>query len=251
MYIDTHCHLSGEDYDDIDLIIKENIDSGIEKMIVSGCSKNSILESLEFSKKYDCVYVTLGYHPSEANLISDDDLLLLEKQLSEPKVVGVGEIGLDYHYGKDDILKQKELFRKQMKLAEKLSLPVVIHSRDALEDTIEILKEFPNVHGVIHCFSGSLEVAREYIKMGYMLGIGGVVTFKNCKLIKVIEQIGFDNILFETDSPYLTPEPFRGKKNSSKYIVDIARYIAGFMVVDVEDLSKIILNNTYKMFDLK
>ena len=207
--------------------------------------------SLEFSKKYDCVYVTLGYHPSEANLISDDDLLLLEKQLSEPKVVGVGEIGLDYHYGKDDILKQKELFRKQMKLAEKLSLPVVIHSRDALEDTIEILKEFPNVHGVIHCFSGSLEVAREYIKMGYMLGIGGVVTFKNCKLIKVIEQIGFDNILFETDSPYLTPEPFRGKKNSSKYIVDIARYIAGFMVVDVEDLSKIILNNTYKMFDLK
>ena len=176
---------------------------------------------------------------------------MLEKQLSEPKVVGVGEIGLDYHYGKDDILKQKELFRKQMKLAEKLSLPVVIHSRDALEDTIEILKEFPNVHGVIHCFSGSLEVAREYIKMGYMLGIGGVVTFKNCKLIKVIEQIGFDNILFETDSPYLTPEPFRGKKNSSKYIVDIARYIAGFMVVDVEDLSKIILNNTYKMFDLK
>ena len=250
MFIDTHCHLSLEDYDDIDQVIKDNRDAGIEKIIISGCTKDSIIESIELSKKYEDVFLTIGYHPSEAESISKEDIMLLEEQLKEHKVVGIGEIGLDYHYGKEDIEKQKELFRIQLKLAEKHHLPVVIHSRDATNDTISILKEFPNVKGDIHCFSGSLETARIYLSMGYYLGIGGVVTFKNSNLYKVILELGLDRILLETDSPYLTPEPYRGKKNSSKYIPYIAKYLADTLNISVDEVSKITLNNTYTLFDL-
>ncbi len=196
MYIDTHCHLSKEDYDDIDLVIKENKENKVNRIIISGCTKDSIVESIDLVNKYEDIYLTIGYHPSEVNEITDKDLELLEEQIkSNSKIVGVGEIGLDYHYGKEDIELQKELFRKQMTLAERLHLPVVIHSRDATEDTINILKEFPNVIGDIHCFSGSLETAKIYISMGYKIGIGGVVTFKNSNLYKVVEEIGVENII--------------------------------------------------------
>ena len=251
MYIDTHCHLSKEDYDDIDLVVKENIDAGVSKMIISGCSFDSILESLNFIKKYKNIYATIGFHPSEADIIGENDLLFLEEKLKINKVVGIGEIGLDYHYGKENILKQKDLFRKQLFLADKYKLPVVIHSRDATLDTINILKEFSNVKGVIHCFNGSLETAKEYISLGYYLGIGGVITFKNCKLSEVIKKIGLSNIVFETDSPYLTPVPFRGKKNSSKYLFYISKKVSECVDKEELEVSKIIENNTYELFDLK
>ncbi len=213
MYIDTHCHLSLEDYDDIDTVVQENREAGIDKIIISGCTRESILEALETAHKYDDVFVTIGYHPSEADITTDEDLSLLEEQLKDSKVVGVGEIGLDYHYGKENIDKQKELFRKQMDIAFRHHLPVVIHSRDATEDTISVLKEYPNVIGDIHCFSGSVETAMIYKKMGYRIGIGGVVTFKNSNVYKAIEAVGLESILLETDAPYLCPEPFRGHKN--------------------------------------
>ena len=252
MYIDTHCHVSKEDYDDIDLIIKENREAGIGKIIVSGCTKESIIETMELSEKYDDMYVTIGYHPSEATITTNDDLNFLEEQIKKStKVVGIGEIGLDYHYGKDDIDLQKELFHKQMELAEKLDLPVVIHSRDATEDTINILKDFPNVIGDIHCFSGSIETAKIYVSMGYKIGIGGVVTFKNSNLYKVVENIGIENILLETDSPYLTPVPYRGKKNSSKYIPLIAEKIGEILNISVENVEIETLKNTIALFDLK
>ena len=251
MYIDTHCHLSLEDYDDIDLVIKENRENSISKIIISGYSRDTIKESLELIEKYDDVYATIGYHPSEVDITTDEDLSLLEKQIQNKKIVGIGEIGLDYHYGNDNREKQIELFRKQMKIAEKYNLPVVIHSRDATEDTINILKAYPNVIGDMHCFSGSLEVAHIYIKMGYKLGIGGVVTFKNSNLYKVIESVGLDNIILETDAPYLTPEPFRGKKNSSKYIPYIAEKIANILNISVEKVAKITTENAMSMFDLK
>ena len=251
MYIDTHCHLSKEDYENIALVIKENRESGIEKIIVSGCTKDSILESLEYAKNYDDVYVTIGYHPSEANDITEEDLLLLESQItSSSKVVGIGEIGLDYHYGKKNKELQKEIFRKQLALAEKLSLPVVIHTRDATEDTISVLKEFPNVKGDIHCFSGSVETARIYIQMGYVLGIGGVVTFQNSNLYKVIEEIGLSSIVLETDAPYLTPVPYRGKQNSSKYIPYIAKKLSEILNISVEEVEKTTTLNAKELFDL-
>ena len=233
MYIDTHCHLSLEDYDDIDLVIKENRENNISKIIISGCTRDTIKETLDLIDKYSDVYATIGYHPSEADITNESDLIVLEEQIQNKKVVGIGEIGLDYHYGTDNKSKQIELFRKQMELAEKYNLPVVIHSRDATEDTINILKEY-KVIGDMHCFSGSIETARIYINMGYKLGIGGVVTFKNSNLYKVIESVGLENIILETDSPYLTPEPYRGKKNSSKYIPYVAEKIADILGVSVE-----------------
>ena len=250
MYIDTHCHLSKEDYDDIDLIINDNRKAKIDAIIISGCTKESIIESLELSKKYNDLFVTIGYHPSESNFTNTEDINVLKKQLLEDKVVGIGEIGLDYHYGKENIEEQKKLFRDQLKIAEELDLPVVIHSRDATEDTINILKEF-DVKGIIHCFSGSVETAREYIKMGFLLGIGGVVTFKNSNLYKVVEEVGLSNIVLETDSPYLTPSPYRGEKNSSKYIPIIASRISEILNVSIEEVAKITTNNAKTLFDLK
>ena len=251
MFIDTHCHLSVEDYDDIDEVINDNRKAGIEKIIISGCTKESIIESLELSKKYDDIFVTIGYHPSEAKIILNSDISALEKHLIDDKVVGIGEIGLDYHYSKDDIDLQKELFKKQLDLAIKYKLPVVIHSRDATLDTINILKEYPDVIGDIHCFSGSVETARQYINLGYYLGIGGVVTFTNSNLSKVVKEIGIDNIVFETDSPYLTPVPFRGKKNCSKYIPYICKKVAETLGEDEDMVAKKVLDNTYNLFDLK
>ena len=250
MYIDTHCHLSLEDYDDIDLVIKENRENSIDKIIISGCTRDTIKESLELIDKYEDIYATIGYHPSEVDITTDEDLSLLEKQLQHKKVVGVGEIGLDYHYGSHNKDAQIELFRKQLVIAEKYNLPVVIHSRDATEDTINILREY-KVVGDMHCFSGSLDTARIYINMGYKLGIGGVVTFKNSNLYKVIESIGLENIVLETDAPYLTPEPFRGEKNSSKYIPYIAVRLANILGKDVEEVAKITSENACSLFDLK
>ena len=200
MFIDTHCHLSIKDYDDIDLVIKENIDSGVNKIIVSACEVDDFEEAISLLNKYDSVYLTLGFHPSEVSKISDADLEKLKELLKLDRVVGVGEIGLDYHYGKDDYLEQIKLFEKQLKIAKDANLPVVIHSRDAVNDTINTLKKY-KVIGVIHCFSGSVETADIYIKMGYKLGIGGVVTFKNSNLYKVVEHVGISNIVLETDAP--------------------------------------------------
>ena len=249
MFIDTHCHLSKEDYDDIDLVIKENRENNIFKIIISGCSRDSIFESIELSKRYEEVYLTLGYHPSEVETVNDEDLLELENLLKLDKVVGLGEIGLDYYYGKDNKKEQMELFRKQLVIAEKLDIPVVIHSRDAVEDTINILKEF-DLTGVIHCFSGSVEIAKIYTSMGYMLGIGGVVTFKNSNLYKVVEEVGIKNIVLETDSPYLAPTPFRGQKNSSKYIPLIAEKISDILEISLEEVGNETTKNACSMFDL-
>lgn len=249
MFIDTHCHLSKEDYDDIDLVIKENRENNISKIIISGCSRDSIFESIELSRRYEEVYLTLGYHPSEVDTVTDDDLLELENLLKLDKVVGLGEIGLDYYYGKDNKNEQIELFRKQLSIAERLDIPVVIHSRDAVEDTINILKEF-DLTGVIHCFSGSVETAKIYTSMGYMLGIGGVVTFKNSNLYKVVEEVGLKNIVLETDSPYLAPTPFRGQKNSSKYIPLIAEKVSDILGISVEEVGIETTKNACSMFDL-
>ena len=251
MLIDTHCHLSIEDYDDIDLVIKENRENGVGKIVVSACTKESILECLEYIKKYDDVYLTIGFHPSETETYTNEEINFLRDTVkNNKKIVGIGEIGLDYHYGKDDQIKQIEMFIDQMHLAQELGLPVVIHSRDATEDTIKILKEFPKVTGVIHCFSGSVETAKIYTSMGYMLGIGGVVTFKNSNLYKVVESVGLKNIVLETDSPYLAPTPFRGEKNSSKYIPLIADKIADILGVNVEEVGLETTNNACSMFDL-
>lgn len=249
MFIDTHCHLSIEDYDDIDQVVLENRKEGVSPIIISGCTKSSIIESLDYGERFFDVFVTIGYHPSEASIVNAQDLKNLEIQLKNPKVVGIGEIGLDYHYGKEDREKQIKLFEYQLALAEKMNLPVVIHSRDATLDTIQILKKY-SVCGVIHCFSGSLETAKEYVKMGFVLGIGGVVTFKNSKLGEIVSQIPLEKIVLETDSPYLTPSPYRGEKNSSKYIPLIAIKISDCKQVPVDVVAKTTTETARSIFHL-
>lgn len=218
MFTDTHAHFEKQYYDNYDEIINNAKNNSVNRIISCGCSKHSNLESLNVSKKHENIYSTIGYHPDQADIINKDDIKDLENMLLNDKVIGIGEIGLDYHYDGYDKDKQKELFIKQLELAKKHSLPVVIHSRDAVKDTIDILKNYPTIKGVIHSYSGSYETANIYINMGYKLGINGVVTFKNSKLKDVLIKIDPSNIVLETDSPYLTPHPFRGEKNESKNI---------------------------------
>lgn len=250
MFIDTHCHISKKYYQDIDKLIHDNTESGAEKMIISCCEKDDIQECLDLLNKYDMLYATFGFHPDQVEVVDHNDIKCLEKIImNTKKIVGIGEIGLDYHYDVDKD-KQKRLFEEQLSLAEKLKLPVVIHSRDATKDTIDILKKY-QVKGIIHCFSGSLETANIYIKMGYKLGIGGVVTFKNSKLKDVVEQISIHDIVLETDSPYLTPDPFRGKQNSSKYIPIIIKKIASIKNISENNVEKITTKNCDEVFDLR
>ena len=248
--IDTHTHISKKYYDDIDGVINRAKDNGVEKIIISGCDREGIDESVKLIDKYDCLYATIGYHPDEVGKVTAEDLESLKRLLlNNDKVVGIGEIGLDYYYKKDNKEEQIKLFEQQLSLAEQLNVPVVIHTRDAYLDTYNILKKY-NVRGIIHCFSGSLEVAKSYIDLGYLLGIGGVLTFKNSKLKDVISAVSLDNIVLETDAPYLAPVPFRGKTNESSYIIYTAKFISEIKNMEISEVDKITTNNASKLFDL-
>ena len=249
MLTDTHCHIYSEYYESIPEVLHRALDAGVNRFILAGASMKDNREVLKLIQEYPNMYATIGLHPEEADLYTEADLIFLEQHLKDNKVIGIGEIGLDYHYTKENKEHQKELFRNQLRLAEKYHLPVVIHSREATEDTIRILMEYPSVHGVIHSFSGSLETAQIYIKMGYKLGINGVVTFKNSHLREIISEI-ISNIILETDSPYLTPHPYRGTKNEPKYIALIADFICKELGISKSQLEKITNQNISTIFDI-
>lgn len=249
MLTDTHCHLSKEFFDDIDTVIKEAQENGVNRYISAADSVKSCYEMLELAKKHDEVYITLGIHPENCNDDLEELKRIIEDNLDNNKFIAIGEIGLDYYYGKVNKERQIELFEYQLKLAEKYHLPVVIHSREATLDTINILKKY-KLKGVIHCFSGSIETAREYIKMGYAIGVGGVMTFKNSKIDEVIKQLPLSKLILETDSPFLAPEPFRGKQNSPKYIKTIAEYLANLLNIDISEVEKITNKNIKDIFDI-
>ena len=247
--IDTHCHITNSDYDDIPFLINKIRNSGVKKIIVNGTDMKSNLEVLELIKKYDIVYGALGFHPTELDDYMDDNLKWLDDHLDDDKIVSLGEIGLDYHYENTDKVLQLDVFKKQLEIAKKHNKPVIVHSRDAMQDTYDILKGY-NLRGSLHCFSGSLEMAKEFIKIGYMIGVGGVVTFKNAKnIINVIENIDLEYILLETDSPYLTPEPYRKYKNDSSYIPLIAKKIAEIKNISLEEVEKTTNANAGRLFD--
>ncbi len=250
MYIDTHCHLSKEDYQDIDKVINNAKKADVNKIIISGCDKKSIKESIEIIEKYSNVYLSLGYHPSEADLIEEKDLDELKKIIKNTnKIVALGEIGLDYHWNKQNKEKQIWLFEKMLDIARELKLPVVIHSRDAFQDTYDILKK-SQCKGVIHCFSGNIENAKMYISIGFSLGIGGVLTFQNSKLKDVIKDISIDKIVSETDSPYLAPVPYRGTKNEPKNIPIIVEEIAKHKKLNIEEVRSKIEQNVKEIFNI-
>lgn len=246
MFCDTHCHVLKEYYQgEIGNILSLAKNNGVDRIINAGYNTTSSKEVISLTKQFDNMYGVIGIHPE--NVLEEVDLTIFNN--IDKKIVGIGEIGLDYHYTKETRDKQIEMFEYQLDLAEKLNLPVVIHSRDATQDTIDILKRHHNF-GVIHSFSGSLEVAKEYIKMGFALGINGVVTFKNCNLKDTLKNIDINSIVLETDSPYLTPVPFRGTPNNPSHIKDIATFVAEIYGISVAELAEITNKTVARIFDI-
>ncbi|MGL4646791.1 TatD family hydrolase [Cetobacterium sp.] len=246
--VDTHCHLDNEKFDEDRLEVIERIKENLEFCVNIGYDLVSSKKSLELAKEYDFIYAVIGVHPidiAEYNEEVEKELEILGKN---PKVVAIGEIGLDYHWMTEPKEVQQERFKRQLELAERLNKPVVIHTRDAMEDTVNILKEYPNITGVIHCYPGSLETAKQLVDRFY-LGIGGTLTFKNSKkAVEVVKDIPLDRIVIETDCPYLTPEPFRGKRNEPIYVEYVAKKIAEIKEISVEDVTKVTTENAKKLY---
>ena len=235
MFTDTHCHMFKEYYENFENIVENMQRNKINRVFNNGVDGPTNREILGYLKQYEFMYGAIGIHPEYVNGYTQEDLKFVEEHLNDDKVIAIGEIGLDYHYGKEDKDKQIELFEYQLALAEKYNKPVIVHSRDATQDTIECMKKY-KVRGVMHSFSGSYETAQIYLKMGLLLGINGVITFKNCNLKDVYDKIDLSNIVLETDSPYLTPVPFRGEKNDPSHVLDIAKYVAELKGVSLEEL---------------
>jgi len=247
LIFDSHAHFYDEKFNGFrDELLKELPSRGVGAVINCGCDKKSSQESIILSEKYDYMYCAVGIHPG--NLDSGTTVEEIEKLSSHKKCVAIGEIGLDYYWEPEKAQEQKEIFKKQLDLAKKLGLPVIVHDRDAHGDTLEILTEY-KPRGVLHSFSGSPEMARELIKMGMYIGIGGVVTFKNAKkLPDVVAELPEDRILLETDAPYLTPVPYRSKINNSAMIYLVAEKIAEIRNTTTDHILNIAYNNAKTLF---
>lgn len=246
--IDTHAHLISEFYDDIDILVEELKEKNMFKIINCADCISTSKEVLDSYKKYDDFLLpAIGIHPQ--NIDSKDDINKLEELIKNNKIYAIGEIGLDYHYNDENKEEQKYFLNKQLDLAEKYNLPVLIHIRDCIQDCFDELKK-RKLKGIIHCYSGSKEMAHEFIKLGYKLGIGGVLTFKNSKLFEVIESIDMKDIVLETDSPFLTPEPYRGKKNKPSNVYYVAKKIAEIKNITVEEVIEITTKNAIELFDI-
>ena len=255
LIFDSHAHYDDSSFDDDRYeLIKSLNDDGVIGIINCGASLKGTLDSVELSKKYDFIYSAVGIHPENAYEYDDKvERQLKNIVLSEPKVKAIGEIGLDYYWEENPPKEiQKEVFARQMKLADELNLPVIIHDRDAHQDTLDIMKQFANVRGVVHCFSGSVEFARECLKLGYYIGFTGVVTFKKSKkAVEVAKDIPIDRMLVETDAPYMSPEPNRGKRNQSNYIRFVISKIAEVREISEKELSEKLIDNTRRLFNIK
>ena len=246
MIFETHAHYDYERFD-------EDIDILICNIINVGASIESTKTTIALAKKYENMYAAAGVHPSDIAGLNEETLAWLKEQTKDPKVIAVGEIGLDYYWDKEEEVQkaQRYWFAQQMGLARESQLPVIIHSRDAAEDTMRVMKEVhaEEIPGVIHCYSYSPEMAKEFIKMGYYIGVGGVVTFKNAKKLKeTVMQIPLERILLETDSPYMAPEPHRGSRNDSGNLVYVAEKIAELKGITAKEVENATLANARKLF---
>ncbi len=248
---DTHAHYDDSRFDEDRTELLSSLFNGcISGIINCGCDLKSSLKTVELTEKHSMVYGAVGVHPHEAEETTDDDLKKIKELYKKEKIIAVGEIGLDYFYDFSPREKQIELFRKQIITANELGLPVIIHDRDAHEDTMNILKEL-KPKGVVHCFSGSAEMAKEILKLGLYIGIGGAVTFKNArKPVEVVEMLPSDRLLLETDAPYMTPVPFRGKRCDSSHIAYTAEKIAEIKGMDVQELIDLCAENAKELFGI-
>lgn len=249
MYTDTHCHVIPLEYSNVSDIINNLSKNNVKRIIINGYNLESNKEVLDLCNKYPNVYGALGMHPDNISEDIDLNLEFINENVSNSKIVAIGEIGLDYFHNKENKKEQIKLFESLLDLAENVNKPVIIHTRDATDDTIRILKQHHN-KGIIHSFTGSSETAREYIKLSFKLGINGVLTFKNSKLSETLKNIDIHNILLETDSPYLTPEPFRGHVNEPKHIRYIFDKVCQIYNLSDDDLNNILEANLHEVFDI-
>ena len=241
-------HIFSEYYEDIEKVIERARDVGVKMLIVNGYDGKSNREVLELVKKYDIVYGALGIQPENVLSVTEEEIKFIEEHICDDKILAVGEIGLDYHYDVDKEL-QKNVFKKQLDIAKKYCKPVIVHSRDCIKETYDILKN-SNVKGIMHCYSGSVEMALEFCKIGFYLGIGGIVTFKNAvKLVEVIKKIPLEYIVLETDAPYLSPEPYRGKRNEPANVSVILQKICDIKSINYKDASEVTTGNVLSLFD--
>ena len=248
--IDTHAHL--DMYDDWQSVIENARENGIKKIIIPAVETQYFQKIVDIANSNDDVFCMMGVFPSEAKTWSDENIDLIKEFCKNEKVVGIGEIGLDYYWDKSFVEAQKEVFIKQIKLANELGLPIAVHDREAHKDCFDVLKEYNNGSDVVlHCFSGSLEFARECIKQGWYIALGGVVTFKNAvKAKEVVSEIPLEYLMLETDSPYLTPVPYRGKENKPAYVKYVAEEVAKLRGISVEDVISITTKNAEKVFKI-
>lgn len=249
MLIDSHCHILKSEYDNVEEIKKDLFKFNEIAIINNAYSIESIRELVNLNL-YSNEYIAIGIGPDEVINYSKKIKDEIESYLNNKKIVAIGEIGLDYYWTKETKALQIKVFRDMLELAEKYNLPVIIHSRDSIQDTYDIVSEY-KVKGIMHCFSGSIEMAKKFIDLGFLIGIGGVVTFKNAiKLVEVVKSIDINNISLETDSPYLSPEPYRGKKNVPNNIIEIAKKVANIKGISIDDVINVTTFNVTRMFDL-
>ncbi|GLI51208.1 deoxyribonuclease [Tepidanaerobacter syntrophicus] len=249
MFVDVHAHLDDEAFDtDRQEMIKKIEEAGII-VVNAGSDMASSRFSVKLAEEFDFIYACVGIHPHEAKKVEKDYLTELEELAKSPKVIAIGEIGLDYYYGSSEKDAQQKVFREQIELAKSLNLPVVVHDRDAHKDTADILKNIKPERGLMHCYSGSLEMAQEFIEMNFYFSFGGVITFKNAKRPKeVAAKLPSDRILLETDCPYMSPEPYRGKRNDPTRIPIIAAQMAALRGVMLEEIERITYSNFNRLF---
>lgn len=255
MIFETHAHYDDEKFDPdrVELLSHLLRENNIGKIVNVGATFKGCKESIALAEKYDDVYAAIGIHPEEIDEINDEVIEWLRQNSSNPKVVAIGEIGLDYYWVKEEEqrAKQRLWFNKQMDLAKELEMPVIIHSRDAAEDTLNTIKLYNNSHvkGIVHCYSYSKEIAMEYVKMGWYIGVGGVVTFKNAKkLVETVEAIPLESIVLETDCPYMAPVPHRGERNSSIFLSHVAEKIAEIKNISVAEVENVTYQNALNIY---
>ncbi|MEW4372768.1 TatD family hydrolase [Paenibacillus kandeliae] len=255
MLFDTHTHLDSKDFDeDRKEVIQNAYDSGVTRMVNVGFDRETIPTTMKLVEEYDFIYAAVGWHPVEAITMQPGDLEWIASLCSHEKVVAIGEIGLDYHWDKSPKDVQHRVLREQIGLAREINMPIVIHNRDAHEDIVRILREekASEVGGIMHSFSGSWETAKMCLDMGFHLSFGGPITFKNAKQPKeVLKQVPMDRLLLETDSPYLTPHPYRGKRNNSGYVTLVAEAAAELKGVSLEEISEITTKNALALFGIR
>lgn len=250
MLIDSHCHVLSSEYDNVDEIIKDSINSGVEKIIVNGYDLKTSKEAVELANKYDHVYAAVGIGPSNVTDVNDETYDIISKLAKESKVVAIGEVGLDYYWTTENKEMQLKVFKTMLKIAKTNNLPVIVHCRKSFLDTYNLLKE-SDLTGIIHCYSGSVDMAKRFIKLGFLLGIGGVITFKNAKSLKdVVKAIDINNFSLETDSPYLATEPYRGKPNTPKNVKLVATEIANIKQVNLDEVIRVTGRSVCSKFDL-